>query len=169
MHFFHFYMQSCSSHWFAYNFVWIFLKPYQQIRNQHESLRFLLPLLIFCKNIVGHITTFCKLWAFQKIENVFSKCVLEFNFAPILCFLFSWKSQIRCNLLYTCKCEIKEVVSCDVHHLTYFWQVVSRSWLLLRSCSVASRWKADSRGPPPPAAENKHHAYKENFTFCFLA
>jgi hypothetical protein len=42
--FFHFY--SCLSICFAYNFFeWIFMKRHQRIWNQHEILRFLLPIL----------------------------------------------------------------------------------------------------------------------------
>ena len=38
---------------------------------------------------LGHISTFCKLWSqmrkkrLKKSKNVFCKCVLDFNFAPI--------------------------------------------------------------------------------------
>ncbi len=52
------------------------------------------------KKILGHISTFFKLWSqtckkrLKKSKNVFSKCVLYFNFAPIngsVFFIFSKK------------------------------------------------------------------------------
>ena len=55
------------------------------------------------KNILGHISTFCKLWSptrtkrLKKTKNVFYKCVLEFNFASISgsgFFIFSKKVKI---------------------------------------------------------------------------
>ncbi len=55
------------------------------------------------KNILGHISTFCKLWSptrtkrLKKTKNVFYKCFLEFNFASISgsgFFIFSKKVKI---------------------------------------------------------------------------
>ncbi len=46
------------------------------------------------KNFYGHISTFWKLWSqthkkwLKKSKIVFSKCVLDFNFAPTKGFLF---------------------------------------------------------------------------------
>ena len=66
---------------FAYNFfLCIFSQLFQRIRNQCEILRFLTPFSIFSK----------------KSKNVFSKCVLDFNFAPIkgsIFFIFKKKSN----------------------------------------------------------------------------
>ena len=76
---------------FACNFFWcIFLQLFQRIRNQRETLRFW-PFLIkkIIKKILGHISTSFKLWSqtrkkrLKKSKNVFSKCDVDFNFAPI--------------------------------------------------------------------------------------
>ncbi len=71
---------------FARNFFLVhFLQLIQRIRNQREILCFLTSFLIF----LGHIGTFCKLWSkmrkkrLKKSKNVFCKCFLDFNFAPI--------------------------------------------------------------------------------------
>jgi hypothetical protein len=76
---------------FAYNFFFVhFFQLFQWIRNQHEILRFLTPFLIFSKTIfLGHISTFSNFKSqlrkkqLKKSKNVFSKCVLDFNFAHI--------------------------------------------------------------------------------------
>jgi hypothetical protein len=69
----------------------IFSQLFQRIRSQREILRFLTPFLIFFQKIffLGHISIFFKLWSqtrkkrLKKSKNVFSKCVLDFNFATI--------------------------------------------------------------------------------------
>ncbi len=75
---------------FAYNFFWcIFVKLYQRIWNQHETLHFLIPFLIFLNFFLGHTSTFFKLEAkctkydAKNQKNLLSKCVLHLNFAPI--------------------------------------------------------------------------------------
>ncbi len=76
---------------FAYNFFWcIFKQLFQRIQNQREILRFWHLFWILQKKIfLGHISTFFKLWSqtrkkwLEKSKNVFCKCVLDFNFAPI--------------------------------------------------------------------------------------
>jgi hypothetical protein len=58
------------------------------IRNQREILGFY-DTFFDKKKIVGHISTFFRLWSqmhkkrLKKSKNVFGKCVLDFNFAPI--------------------------------------------------------------------------------------
>ncbi len=107
MHFFTFtpVRQTC----FACNFFLVhFLQLFQRIRNQREILRFLISFSIK-KKFLGHIGTFCKLWSqmhkkrLKISKNVFCKCVLDFNFAPItgsVFFIFK-KSLIRCTLVVT--------------------------------------------------------------------
>jgi len=77
---------------FAYNFFWcIFSQLFQRIRNQREILRFLTPFSIFSKkNFFSPISVlFSNFEAkrakkrLKKLKNVFCKCVLDFNFAPI--------------------------------------------------------------------------------------
>ncbi len=79
---------------------------YFLIRNQREILRFLTPFVIFQKkNFLGHISTFFKLWShtrkkrLKKSKNVFCKCVLDFNFAPIKGSVF-FISKKKSNSLY---------------------------------------------------------------------
>ncbi len=88
VHFFHFY--SYSSICFAYNFfVLIFMKLFQRIWNQHEILRFLIPILNILKQfffLYQHILITLQPNAdekAQKTKNVFYRCVLEFNLATI--------------------------------------------------------------------------------------
>jgi hypothetical protein len=73
-------------------FFWcIFSQLFQRIRNQREILRFFKTFFDFFKKnyFLGHISTFFKLWSqtrkkrLKKSKNVFCKCVLDFNFAPI--------------------------------------------------------------------------------------
>jgi hypothetical protein len=92
-------------------FFWcIFSQLFQRIRNQREILRFLTPFSIFFKTkiFLGHFSTFFKLWnqtrrkRLKKSKNLFSKCVLDFNFCTHqrVCILyFLKKSQIRCTLM----------------------------------------------------------------------
>ncbi len=72
------------------SFWYIFLQLFQRIRNQREILRFWYFFVFFAKKFfLVHISTFCKLWSqmrkkrLKKSKNVFCKCVLDFNFAPI--------------------------------------------------------------------------------------
>ncbi len=75
---------------FAYNFFWcIFVKLFQRIWNQYETLRFLISFLILTF-FLGHTSTFFKLEAKKCAKNdaknqkkLLSKCVLDLNFAPI--------------------------------------------------------------------------------------
>ncbi len=73
-----------------------FLTIFQRIQNQLEILRLF--------RILGHISTFWKLWSQtckKWIKNLFGKCVLDFNFAPIKESVssFSKKNQILCTLV----------------------------------------------------------------------
>ncbi len=78
---------------FAYNFFWcIFSQLFQRIRNQREILCFFYTFFDFCQKTFFRsycISPFLKLWSqtrkkrLKKSKNVFSKCVLDFNFAPI--------------------------------------------------------------------------------------
>ncbi len=67
---------------------------------------------VWILRFLGHIITFFNLWSqtrkkrLKKSKNVFSKCVLDFNFAPIkgsVFFIFLKKSQIRCTLNCACR------------------------------------------------------------------
>ncbi len=72
-------------------FFWcIFAQLFQRIRNQRKILRFLTPFFILKKkkNFRSYLYFFRTLkpdaqQTAQKIKNVFCKCVLDFNFAPI--------------------------------------------------------------------------------------
>jgi hypothetical protein len=83
--FFTFY--SCSSNFFAYNFFWcIFLQLFERIPNQREILRFLISFMIFWGVIIALFANFeaerakhCS----KNQKNIFCKCVLDVNFAPI--------------------------------------------------------------------------------------
>ncbi len=112
MHFFTFthVRQTC----FAYNF---FLCIF-------SHLLWFFPKKIF----LGHIRTyFVKLWSqtrkkrLKESKNLFSKCVLDFNFAPIKgCVLyFLKKSQIRCTLLYMYKVRLLSMCT----NLTFFTKI----------------------------------------------
>jgi hypothetical protein len=85
---------------FACNFFWcILLKLFQQIRNQREILRFFYIFFEFFSNFEAK----CAKNGSKNQKNVFCKCVLDFNFAPIKGFVFfiSKKSQIRSTLLHS--------------------------------------------------------------------
>ncbi len=64
-----------------------FLQLFQRIRNQREILRFLIPYLIFVQKIWVILALFVNFEAKRaknaKNTKVFSKCLLDFNFAPI--------------------------------------------------------------------------------------
>ena len=101
-------------------FFWcIFSQLFQRIRNQREILRFLTPFSIFVKkNFLGHISTFSNFEAkrarngSKNQKNVFSKCVLDFNFAPIkgsVFFIFKKKVQIVvpfCSAASVCQFQL---------------------------------------------------------------
>ncbi len=91
MHFFHFY--SCSSNLFNF-----FVTFFNFLNGFENSMK-------FC---VGHINTFFILWSQtrkkrrQKSKNVWSKCVLDLNFAPIkgyVFLIFFKKVKNRCTLM----------------------------------------------------------------------
>ncbi len=124
---------------FASNFFWfIFLRLFQRIRNQRDNLRFLISYLK--KKNWGHIITFCKLWSqmgknsSKNQKNVFCKCILDFNFAPIKgsVFFISKKSQIRCTLLYTLiifgerEYKCKTYISMPTQYINYSWKLSER-------------------------------------------
>ncbi len=95
---------------FAYNFfLCIFLQLFQRIRNHREILRFLISFLIFCKKkFFGVILALFANFEAERAKNgsknlkkVFSKCVLDFNFAPLKgSVFFNLKKKIRCTLVY---------------------------------------------------------------------
>ncbi len=98
-------------------FFWcIFLPLFQRILNQREILRFWYLFGFFCQKIVmGHISTFGKLWSqmrkkrLKKSKNVFCKCVLDFNFAPItgsVLFIFLKKSNSFYPIGHGMSCKI---------------------------------------------------------------
>ncbi len=89
-------------------FFWcIFLNLFQRIRNQREILRFLIPILNFCKKnffllLLALFSDFdckCAGNGSKKRKIVFYECLLEFNYATIKG--FAWPScKNRCTLMY---------------------------------------------------------------------
>jgi hypothetical protein len=84
---FHFF--SCSSNLFCLELFLVHFYNFY-IRNQREILRFFKSFFIFFKFcFFSHISNSWKLWSqtrkkrLNKSKKVFSKCVLDFNFAPI--------------------------------------------------------------------------------------
>ncbi len=90
---------------FAYNFFGAFFNNF--FNGFETSVKFCVFLHLFsiCQKIffLGHNGTFFKLWSqtrkkrLKKSKNVFSKCVLDFNFAPIKGSSFS---KTKSNSLY---------------------------------------------------------------------
>jgi hypothetical protein len=72
-------------HIFANNFFWcIFSKLFQQIRNQREILRFLMPILKQKNFLLFLYTSIANAQeTAQKKEIFFYECVLEFSYATI--------------------------------------------------------------------------------------
>jgi hypothetical protein len=77
---------------FAYNFFLVhFFTTFSTDSKSAWNSAFLTPFAIFFKKniFLGHISTFFELWSqtrkkrLKKSKNVFCKCVLDFNFAPI--------------------------------------------------------------------------------------
>ncbi len=93
---------------FVYNFLCVhFLTTFSTDSKSAWNSAFDIYFLIKKKHFFWYISTFWKLWSqmrkkrLKKSKNVFCKCVLDFNFAPIKgsVFFILKKSQIRCTLL----------------------------------------------------------------------
>jgi hypothetical protein len=80
----------CTQHSFSLKtlIAWTFLQPFQRVRNYH--LRYLIPMLNFCKIIVlCHMSTFCKFWSqtsSKRLEKTkkpfFYNCIFKLNHQP---------------------------------------------------------------------------------------
>jgi hypothetical protein len=90
---------------FACNFFWcIFYKFFNGFEISVKFCVFDIFFDFFQQNFFGgHISTFCKLWSemrkkrLKKSKNVFCKCVLEFNFAPIKeSVFFIFEKKVKC-------------------------------------------------------------------------
>ncbi len=75
---------------FAYNFFWcIFYIFFNGFEISEKFCVFDIFFDLKKKKNLGHISTFCNLWSrmrkkrLKKSKNLFSKCVSDFNFAPI--------------------------------------------------------------------------------------
>ncbi len=86
-------------------FFWFdFFQLFQRIWIQYKILRLLVPLISFSKKFFfGSFKHFLKLWnkirmEWLKKKNAFSKCVLEFNFAPISGPYFFIKKKVKIDV-----------------------------------------------------------------------
>jgi hypothetical protein len=83
---------------FLYNFLHDFLQPFSQIRNQHQILRFFIPMLNnFKRKIVFVILALFTILktnskkTAEKMENFFHEYVLELNFETNS---IAWENQV---------------------------------------------------------------------------
>jgi hypothetical protein len=88
-------------------FFWFdFFQLFERIWIQHKILHLLVPFISLKKKnfFLGPLSTFLKLWNkirmewLKKTKKAFSKCVLEFNFAPISGPYFFIKKKVKIDV-----------------------------------------------------------------------